>query len=88
MTDLKLHFKTELCDGECHMTAHDYCEHKQRERDSEQRRALTKLEHNPALSPESRAVIHQALVDNMQKNYWRNAFLHLKETYEKEIEKK
>ena len=84
----ELHFKSELCDGCTHMTAHEYCEHKQQERDYEQRRALTKLEHNPALSPESRGVIHQALVDNMQKQYWRNAFLNLKEKHEKETGKK
>lgn len=90
MTCMTLHFKTELCDGCCHMTAHEYHEHKINERDEAQRIRLQKLINNPILKDTVRETIRKALVDlDSMKFYrselikYRNAYFELKDKYEK-----
>ena len=83
----KLHYKTELCDGHCHMTAHEYREHKYREKQYKQRRALAKLANNPILNEEAKHTIAMAIFDSDMMEYWREAYIQLKEKYEKEQRK-
>ena len=86
----RLHFRTELCDGCCHMTAHEYWEHKIKERDETQKAKLQKLVNNPALNDDVRETIRRALVDLKSMNFYReeliryrNAYFELKDKYEK-----
>ena len=86
----RLHFRTELCDGCCHMTAHEYWEHKIKERDEMQKMKLQKLVNNPALNDDVRETIRRALVDLKSMNFYReelikyrNAYFELKDKYEK-----
>ena len=86
----RLHFRTELCDGCCHMTAHEYWEHKIKERDEKQKAKLQKLVNNPALNDDVRETIRRALVDLKSMNFYReeliryrNAYFELKDKYEK-----
>ena len=80
----KLHFKTELCDGHCHMTAHEYSEHKRREHQYVHRKNLEKLANNPILNEEARRTIRKAILDSYVAEQWRDAYIKLKEQYEKE----
>lgn len=86
----RLHFRTELCDGCCHMTAHEYWEHKIKERDEMQKTKLQKLVNNPALNDDVRETIRRALVDLKSMNFYReeliryrNEYFELKDKYEK-----
>ena len=78
----RLHFNTELCDGCCHMTAHEYHEHKMEERRYKQLKALEKLSRNPILSKDIRHIISIAIVDTNMSYYWRNAYVELRNKYE------
>ena len=86
----RLHFKTELCDGCCHMTAHEYCEHRIAERDEAQKMALMKLVNNPILKDDVRETIRRAITDLNSAIFYRkelikyrNAYFELKDKYEK-----
>lgn len=78
-----LHFKSQLCDGHVHMTAHDFVEHGVMERIEKQKMKLKKLANNPALSDDVRKTLH------VQINYvdmgmrWRNEYCALREKYDK-----
>lgn len=57
----QLHFKTELADGEVHMTAHDYCQHKTKEWYQQHKQELRKIANNPILSDEVKQEIRVAV---------------------------
>ena len=83
----KLHFKTELADGELHIPPEGFLEHKFREQQHKQRAELAKLANNPILSGEVRHTIGKAIVDSNMMEYWRTQYIKLKEQYEKEKKK-
>lgn len=56
-----IRWKGELCDGEVHMTARDYCDHKTRERHEAMRRVLQKLGNNPILTMEVQSAVRYAV---------------------------
>lgn len=56
-----LKWKGELADGEVHMTAREYCDHKTREKHEEQRQLLRKLANNPILTEDIRRTIRYAV---------------------------
>ena len=78
----RLHFKTELCDGECHMTAYGFWEHRIKERRWQQLQKLRKLANNPALAKDVRDTIQRAIIDTNMANYWRQAYIELREKHE------
>ena len=70
-------FKTELCDGHCHMTADEFMEHKVRENDYRQRKALEKLANNPILTTEIQNVMLRAIYDLDMMVWWRERCMEL-----------
>ena len=56
-----LKWKGELCDGDVHMTAREYVDHKINERHEQQRQVLRKLSGNPILTNEIRTAVRYAL---------------------------
>ena len=85
MAELHLHFKTELCDGNVHMTAHEYCEHKIKEHHEYQKRMLRKLANNPAINDDFRDVLWNAILNIDYMEHYRKLFQ--KEREQKEMEK-
>lgn len=86
----RLHFKTELCDGCCHMTAHEYYDHRICERNEAHRTALLKMANNPILTDDARSVLKRAvtILDDAifyrkELIKYRNAYFELKDKYEK-----
>lgn len=84
LNQVRLHFKTELCDGEIHMTAEEYWRHKIKENHEKQRRVLKKLSNNPILAEEYRYVIHQALININLVEFWKHAYEELRDKYDRE----
>jgi len=78
----RLHFKTELCDGEVHMTAHEFAENRDKARRWRQLQRLKKLANNPALAEDVRETIQRAIIDTNMAYYWRNAYIELRNKHE------
>lgn len=79
---VKLHFKTELCDGEFHFPPGGFLEHQVEERRWKQIQELKKIANNPILTEEVRHIIQMAIVDTNMAFYWRKAYIELREKYE------
>ena len=56
-----LRWKGELCDGEIHMTAREYSEHRLKELDEQMRQRLRKIAGNPILTRETQEAIRHAM---------------------------
>ena len=70
-------FKSELCDGHCHMTAEEFMYHKVKENDYRQRKALEKLANNPILTTEIQNVMLRAIYDMDMMVWWRDRYMEL-----------
>ena len=57
----QLRFKTELADGEIHMTAHEFVEHRTREDLEMHKTELRKLANNPILNKETQKLVRYAV---------------------------
>ena len=79
---MPLTFKTTLCDDHCHMTAEEFCQHKIKEKDYLQRKALEKLANNPILTTEMQNVMLKAIYDLDMKNWWFDRYMQMKDRYE------
>jgi len=71
-------FKSELPDGDVHMTMYEFIEHKVKENHERQRIALRKLANNPVFTSEVQALLYQAIDNIDQVEYWRAAYLRLR----------
>ena len=77
-----MNWKGELGDGEVHMTAHDYVEHKVAEDHEQKRMQLRKIANNPILSKEAAEAVRYA-VYILDDNIWlRNRIMELQEQIE------
>lgn len=56
-----LRWKGELADGEIHMTAREYCEHRTKEDHEQKRQALRKIANNPILTKDTQEAIRYAI---------------------------
>ena len=78
----KIRWKGELGDGQIHMTAQEYCEHKVAEDHELKRQTLRKLSGNPILADEVRQAIRYA-VYILDDNIWlRKQYMDLKQMHE------
>jgi len=78
----KIRWKGELGDGQVHMTAREYCEHKVAEDHEAKRQILRKLSGNPILTDEVRNAVRYA-VNILDDNIWlRKQYMDLKQMYE------
>ena len=76
---MKLVWKGELGDGHVHMTAREYCEHKDKEKHERQRQALRKIANNPILSKETKEAVLYAVFQIDDNTWLRNHVLELEE---------
>ena len=74
-----MHFKTELCDGEVHMTAKDFVEHCNQENRLKLRNRLKKVANNPILDKDVRDAVWAAIYLIDDNNSWRKKYIELKE---------
>ena len=72
-------WKGELGDGDVHMTAEEYCEHKVREQYEKDLKALRKLANNPILGPDVRSLVLRAIACYQDKIMWRNEYIRVME---------
>ena len=80
---MTLRWKGELGDGHIHMTAHEYCEHKDREYMEAQKQQLRKIANNPILTEEVRKAIRYAVFRIDDAIWWRKQYEELKEQKER-----
>lgn len=78
----QLRWKGELGDGEVHMTARDYLNHKVDEKHEKYRMMLRKIANNPILSEETKNAIHYAIFQMDDADFLRKRCSELKETIE------
>lgn len=66
---MTLRWNGELGDGQIHMTAHEFVEHRTKERHEQMRQLLRKIANNPILTKETQAAIRYAIWQ-MDENTW------------------
>jgi len=79
----RLHFKTELCDGEVHMTAHEFAENRDKARMYKILNRLKRVANNPILNEETQNAVWYAIMTIETDRNWRQKYIELKEQYEK-----